>query len=96
MKTTIYVLIILVVCAFIGELEVSFNPFRIRLNAWQDLVGYILVFAGFLFMNFSAYGSGYKKGLKRGSEIVIEILKERPKQESKEKSDEHLPPRAEI
>lgn len=96
MKTTIFVLVILAICAFIGELEISFNPFRIRLNAWEDLVGYILVFLGFLFMNFSAYGNGYKKGLKRGSEIVIEILKKHSEQKKSEQSNEHISPGAEI
>ena len=96
MKTTISVLIILVVCAFVGELEVSFNPFIIRLNAWQNLVGYILVFLAFLFLNLGAYRNGYELGWKRGSEYVIEYLKKFSEQKKTEQSNEHVSPGAEI
>ena len=96
MKTTIFVLVLLFVCAFVGGLEVSFSPFYVRLNNWESLVGYILVFLAFLFMNLGAYRNGYELGWKRGSEYVIEYMKKLSEQKKTEQSNEHVSPGAEI
>lgn len=85
MKTAIQIIIFLIVCALIANVEISFNPFRIRAHDWEKLVGYFLLLLAFFFLNFQAHKSGYEKGWKDGSDCVLKILKEQSEKNNEQK-----------
>ena len=80
MKTALLVICFIVVCAFIAQVEISFSPFRIRAHAWANLLGFVLIYFGFMFLVYHEYGKGYKKG----AEDVVKFMIEKNESESVE------------
>lgn len=82
MKEFIITLVLFLCCAvFIGHLEISFNPFSIRLPMWHRVVAVLLFSAAIAFWSIGERRYAYSKGLKRGMEITFEQIKEKLKNE---------------
>ena len=67
MVENIVLIILCLICfAYIGETVISFNPFSIKLLAWDKLVGFILLILSLGFFKFynirTAYCDGYSSG----------------------------------
>lgn len=78
MKEFVITLVLFLCCAaFIGHLEISFNPLSIRLPMWHRVVAAMLLAAAIGIWSIGERRDAYSKGLKRGMEITLQQIKER-------------------
>lgn len=87
MKELIMIAAFLVAILFVGRVEISFNPFYIRMDGWMNMVGYLLISIGIGFLGYDFYRKGLEEGLEKGfeegSEFVIQYAKEKMEEEKK-------------
>ena len=71
-ENVVLVILCLICFAYIGETVISFNPFSIKLLAWDKLVGFILLILSLGFFKFynirTAYYDGYSSGYSKAVE----------------------------
>ena len=75
MKTIIGCTLFVLLVLFMGRTEISFSPFYIRMPGWQNVVGWLLLMFGVLFLNSNARQDGYEKGIEDAFNIVEELNK---------------------
>lgn len=75
MKTIIGCILLVLFVLFMGRTEISFSPFYIRMPGWQNVVGWLLLMLGVLFLNSNARQDGYEKGIEDAFNIVEELNK---------------------
>lgn len=75
MKTIIGFALLVLFVLFMGRTEISFSPFYIRMPGWQNVVGWLLLMLGVLFLNSNARQDGYEKGIEDAFNIVEELNK---------------------
>ena len=75
MKTIIGFALLVLFVLFMGRTEISFSPFYIRMPGWQNVVGWLLLMHGVLFLNSNARQDGYEKGIEDAFNIVEELNK---------------------
>lgn len=75
MKTIIAFALFVLFVLFMGRTEISFSPFYIRMPGWQNVVGWLLLMFGVLFLNSNARQEGYEKGIEDAFNIVEELNK---------------------
>ena len=78
---TLFVLFVL----FIGRTEISFSPFYIRMEGWQNVIGFLLLLIGFAFIGSDFKQRTYYEGFKDGVEYTIIQFKERLNREEETK-----------
>lgn len=69
---TLFVLFVL----FIGRTEISFFPFYIRMEGWQNVVGLLLLLIGFAFIGSDFRERVYYEGFEDGVEYTLERIKD--------------------
>ena len=75
MKTIIGCTLFVLFVLYMGRTEISFSPFYIRMPGWQNVVGWLLLMLGVLFLNSKARQDGYEKGIEDAFNIVEELNK---------------------
>ena len=65
-ENVVLVIFCLICFAYIGETVISFNPFSIRLQAWDKLLGFILLIISLAFFKFYNIRTGYSDGYSAG------------------------------
>ena len=86
MKTIVVIVVLLFFALFVGEFSVCFDPFEIRLEHWERMVGFILLFLSIIFFNYTEYMDGYRKGYDKAYEHIMGVLEEYKKElEAKDK-----------
>ena len=75
MKTIIGCTLFVLFVLYMGRTEISFSPFYIRMPGWQNVVGWLLLMLGVLFLNSNARQDGYEKGVEDAFNIVEELNK---------------------
>lgn len=75
MKTIIGCTLFVLFVLYMGRTEISFSPFYIRMPGWQNVVGWLLLMLGVLFLNSNARQDGYEKGIEDAFNIVEELNK---------------------
>lgn len=81
MKETILTLSLIFLILIMGRTEITLSPFSFRMEGWPNVVGYILIALGLLFLNLDSKNQGYKEGFNDCKDKVMEILKEQTKEE---------------
>ncbi len=72
MKTLIYIIILLIIFAFLMETEITFKPFKIKAN-WYYGIGILLISIGIGFISYSAKKQGQKQVL----DVLTEMANEK-------------------
>lgn len=85
MKTIIGCILLVLFVLFIGRTEISFSPFYIRMEGWQNVVGWLFLLVGIGFLCNDARQEGYDKGLRDVYDMMEEVNKSysKGKEESK-------------
>ena len=74
MKTIIGCTLLVLFVLFMGRTEISFSPFYIRMPGWQNVVGWLLLLIGIVFLNNEAKRQAYEEGFDDGvSHVKVEI-----------------------
>ena len=75
----------IVLIAFLGHTEFSFDPFYIKMHAWKNVVGYLLALGAICFLGLEQYERGYKAALeefnvtiKKKQEVIYMLRKSSP------------------
>ena len=50
MKVIIYLVLLVAFILYLGQTEISFSPFRIKITEWYKPLGIIIMIIGFLFI----------------------------------------------
>ena len=66
MKEVILIISLLFLLLCIGHLEVLFNPFRITMAGWRNVLSALFFIVALMLSNWSAYDKGYRNGVKDG------------------------------
>lgn len=72
MENFLLIFILLICLLYIGQTTITFNPFSIKLLAWDKLLGFIFLIAGLIFLKFYNHRIAYEEGWKRGYNIALE------------------------
>ena len=71
-ENVVLIILCLICLAYIGETVISFNPFSIKLLAWDKLLGFIFLILSLGFFKFyntrTAYCDGYSSGYSKAVE----------------------------
>ncbi len=85
MKTAIYIIVLIAMVLWVGDLKITLNPFTIKLQAWQMLLAWLLILIGAVIIGYGgykkAYKIGYNEAMNDAYEVIEEVLTE-AKQES--------------
>ena len=85
MKVIIECILLVLFVLYIGRTEISFSPFYIRMEGWQNVVGILLLLIGFAFIGSDFRQRTYYEGFKDGVEYTIIQFKERLNREEETK-----------
>jgi|WetSurMetagenome_2_1015567.scaffolds.fasta_scaffold1063371_2 hypothetical protein len=85
--TIVSVIITVVNLVFIGNLNISFKPFRITFD-WLPMIAALFLMLGVALLMYVGYDKGKKDGYKNGqedayTEVVNEILKQKVEYKNK-------------
>lgn len=72
MKTLIFIVVFLVIFALLIDVEISFNPLKIK-GKWMYGVGILLISVGIGFISYSAKKDGQRQVL----DVLTEIINEK-------------------
>ena len=76
MKVIIECILLVLFVLYIGRTEISFSPFYIRMEGWQNVVGLLLLLIGFAFIGSDFKQRTYYKGFEDGVEYTLEKIKD--------------------
>lgn len=80
MKEVILIISLLFLLLCIGHLEVLFNPFRITMAGWKNVLAVLFFIMALVLSIGSAYDEGYRRGVKDGVEEYTKILRDKIKE----------------
>ena len=72
-KEIITIIITLVMCAYLVDLKITFDPFSISLGKWKTMLGYIIVGVGIALIAIDIKKEAFIEG---GEYTIKEIRKE--------------------
>ncbi|MBR8535416.1 hypothetical protein KDU71_07575 [Carboxylicivirga sediminis] len=75
MKTAIQIIIALVALCYVGGLQITLNPFSIKLNDWRPMVAWFFISIAITLFQSQGRLQGYKKGCKDGASGMVEEIK---------------------
>lgn len=81
MKELIIIAAFVATVLLVGRVEISFNPFCIRMDGWMNVVGYLLIGIGLGLLCYDSYDRGRYKGFKEGVDHVVQYAKEKMEQQ---------------
>lgn len=58
-------------------MEISFNPFYIKLQHWYKPVGIFLITIGLMIYAIGEYRNGYRKGIGDAYKITQDVIKDK-------------------
>lgn len=70
----IYFILLIAFFLILGNLEIKFNPFSIKIPDWWKPTGIILITIGVIFLVVGYGSKRYMDGFKKGSEEVMQII----------------------
>lgn len=71
MKTTLWIIGFIVFFCFTAGVKMSWKPFHFQLEYPWKAIGWVLIMAGLVCLEFSSY----KKGVKEATDIIFEEIK---------------------
>ena len=85
MKVIIECILLALVVLYLGRTEISFSPFYLRMEGWQNVIGFLLLLIGFAFIASDFKQRTYYEGFEDGVEYTIIQFKERLNREEETK-----------
>ena len=85
MKVIIECILLVLVVLYIGRTEISFSPFCLRMEGWQNVVGFLLLLIGLAFIASDFKQRTYYEGFEDGVDYTIIQFKERLNREEEAK-----------
>lgn len=76
MKTTIFIILVIVSLFFIADISVQFKPFKITFQNLTGAIGAILFMTGLVLINLNSIKKAEQRGFEKGYEATIEEIKE--------------------
>ena len=72
MENILLGVLVFICLMFLGHTVITFNPFSIKLLAWDRLVGILFLILGFGFLRYYDHRTSYEKGFIKGYKIALE------------------------
>lgn len=77
MRTTIYIILSIVILLWLGGFTVTFKPFTVSLPDWHKPLAFLLLWLAMLAYTVGEYTKGYAEGFSNGVDRVIEEIENR-------------------
>lgn len=91
MKTTIYILAVILGFCWLSGMKVTFNPFTVKFESLGLAVGWLLIGIGIIFVTFHTgkqfYNRGYKRAFNDAYDVLDEYMSDKLKESKTETPD---------
>ncbi len=71
MKVIIYLVLLVAFILYLGQTEISFSPFRIKITEWYKPLGIIIMIIGFLIYTAGSERKSFKDGWTKAKNEII-------------------------